>query len=87
MPQNPIQCQPGMSLSELIAQYGTEAQCAQALAQARWPDRLVCPECGEREHSRCTADGRQYWQCATCRSQCTVRPPGHTVQKYCNALN
>ena len=35
MPQNPIQFQHGMSLSELIAQYGTEAQCEQALERAR----------------------------------------------------
>ena len=46
MPQNPIQFQHGMSLSELIAQYGTEAQCEQALERARWPGGFVCPECG-----------------------------------------
>ena len=31
MPQNPIQFQPGMSLSEFIAIYGTEAKCEAAL--------------------------------------------------------
>ena len=31
MSQNPMQFQHGMSLSELIAQYGTEAQCEQAV--------------------------------------------------------
>jgi len=72
MPQNPIQFQHGMSLSELIAQYGTEAQCEQALERARWPDGFVCPQCGTREHSHFLADGRQYWQCAKCRAQCTV---------------
>ena len=72
MPQNPIQFQHGMSLSELIAQYGTEAQCEQALERARWPDGFVCPQCGTREHACFLADGRQYWQCAKCRAPCTV---------------
>ena len=30
MPQNLIQFQPGMSLDEFFARYGTEAQCAAA---------------------------------------------------------
>ena len=72
MPQNPIQFQHGMSLSESIGQYGTEAQCEQALERARWPDGFVCPQCGTREHACFLADGRQYWQCAKCRAPCTV---------------
>ena len=72
MPQNPIQFQHGMSLNEFIEHYGTEALCEQALEQSRWPDGFVCAECGEREHSRFRADGRQYWQCSTCRTQSTV---------------
>ena len=72
MPQNPIQFQHGMSLSESIGQYGTEAQCEQALERARWPDGFVCPQCGTREHACFLADGRQYWQCAKCRASCTV---------------
>jgi len=72
MPQNRIQFQPGMSLNAFIEQYGTEAQCEQALERARWPQGFVCPQCGAREHSRFLADGRAYWQCATCRTQHTV---------------
>jgi transposase-like protein len=72
MPQNRIQFQHGMSVSELIERYGTEAQCEKALERFRWPDGFVCPECGGREHSRFVADGRQYWQCSTCRTQSTV---------------
>jgi transposase-like protein len=72
MPQNKIQFQHGMSLNEFVERYGTEAQCEKALEQARWPDGFVCPKCGEREHSRFLADGRQYWQCAKCRTQSTV---------------
>ena len=35
MAMNPIQFQPGMSLSELFEQYGTEPQCEHALEMAR----------------------------------------------------
>lgn len=73
MPQNRIQFQPGMSLSELIDTYGTEAKCEAALERARWPDGFVCPECGEREHSRFIVEARCYWQCTHCRTQSTVR--------------
>ena len=72
MQQNPIQFQPGMSLSDLIETYGTEAKCEAALERARWPDGFFCPECGEREHSRFIVDGRRYWQCSHCRVQTTV---------------
>jgi len=72
MPQNKIQFQHGMSLSEFIQCYGTQALCETALEHARWPDGFVCPECGERAHSRFLADGRRYWQCSRCRTQSTV---------------
>lgn len=72
MPQNPIQFQPGMSLSEFIATYGTEAKCEAALEHSRWPDGFVCPECGGREHSCFIVDGRRYWQCSHCRVQTSV---------------
>ena len=72
MPQNSIQFQHGMSLSEFIDRYGSEEKCEAALLQARWPDGFVCPECGEREYSCFLADGRRYWQCAHCRVQTTL---------------
>jgi transposase-like protein len=73
MPQNKIQFQPGMPLSELIERFGTEAQCEAALERARWPSGFVCPECGESAHSMFLAEGRKYWQCTHCRAQTTVR--------------
>ncbi len=73
MPQNKIQFQHGMSLSELINRYGTEEKCEVALQKARWPTGFVCPACGQREHSRFLADGHWYWQCSHCRTQTTVR--------------
>ncbi|CRI66049.1 ISXO2-like transposase domain-containing protein [Thiocapsa roseopersicina] len=72
MPQNPIQFQPGMSLDDLFARYGTEAQCAAALEASRWPLRFVCPHCGATAHSLFQADGREYWQCAQCRVQTSL---------------
>jgi transposase-like protein len=73
MSQNPIQFQPGMSLSEFHERFGTEAQCEACLLEARWPTGFVCPACGAREHSTFVADGRTYWQCAHCRAQTTLR--------------
>jgi ribosomal protein L37AE/L43A len=67
MAQNWVQFQHGMSLSEFIRTYGSEAQCEAALERARWPGGFVCPHCGAREHSRFLADGRWYWQCSHCR--------------------
>ena len=37
MTTNHIQFQPGMSIPEFLASFGTEAQCAEAVRQARWP--------------------------------------------------
>ena len=58
MPQNLIQFQPGMSLDEFFARYGTEAQCAALLEASRWPQGFVCPHCEATAHSRFQADGR-----------------------------
>lgn len=47
---NPIQMQKGLSLPKFQAEYGTEAQCEDALRRARWPDGFRCPACqGERQ--------------------------------------
>ncbi len=72
MPQNPIQFQPGMPLSELMERFGTEAQCEAALEQARWPSGFVCPACGEHQHSVFLVNGQRVWQCAHCRQQTTL---------------
>ncbi|MDP3977109.1 MAG: IS1595 family transposase, partial [Pseudomonas sp.] len=36
MAMNRIQFQPGLSMPEFLKRYGTEAQCAATLEQARW---------------------------------------------------
>jgi transposase-like protein len=69
MPKNVVQFQRGMSLSDFLAQYGTEAQCEQALFAWRWPQGFVCPECGYGGH--CVL-GRGLYQCHRCRRQTSL---------------
>ena len=73
MAMNPIQFQPGMSLSELFEHYGTEPQCEKALEKARWPTGFQCPHCEGTTYSQFYVRDTQYWQCRTCRRQTSVR--------------
>jgi hypothetical protein len=52
MPRNKVQFQKGMSLSQFLERYGTEAQCEAALFAWRWPQGFVCPECGHDGHCK-----------------------------------
>lgn len=70
---NDIQMQAGMSLTEFLGTYGTEAQCEAALIRARWPHGFVCPRCGHTHCSQFRRAGTPYWQCADCRYQCSLR--------------
>lgn len=69
---NKIQFQRGLSLPDFFDQFGTEAQCEQALLQARWPDGFVCPHCGSTAHSLFQRDGGRWWQCSDCRKQTSL---------------
>ena len=73
MAMNLIQFQPGMSLTELFDQYGTEIQCEQALEKARWPSGFYCPRCGDTCCSQFYRGDIKYWQCSKCRCQTTLR--------------
>lgn len=42
---NQIQFQHGMSIPEFLRSFGTEAQCAEAIKAARWPEGFRCPRC------------------------------------------
>ena len=42
---NRVQFQPGLSMSEFIHRYGTEAKCYRALYKWRWPEGYRCPAC------------------------------------------
>lgn len=69
MPRNKVQFQKGLSLSEFLERYGTEAQCEAALVAWRWPRGFVCPECGDEGH--CVL-GRGLYQCHRCHRQTSV---------------
>jgi hypothetical protein len=65
--KNKIQFQKGVSLAEFIRDYGTEAQCREALFQWRWPQGYVCPHCGG--NSYCVLKRRPLYQCNQCHHQ------------------
>ena len=43
---NLIQFQQGLSMVEVMHQYGTEAKAYRALYRWRWPQGFRCPACG-----------------------------------------
>lgn len=67
-----IHFQKGFSLAEFYANYGTESQCAHALARSRWPEGFRCDRCEGTRHSVFQRNGKTYWQCSRCRHQTTV---------------
>jgi transposase-like protein len=72
MPMNRVQFQRGLSMPEFLSQYGTDAQCEAALTAARWPNGFACPRCARPASCSFRREGRLYWQCASCRHQCSV---------------
>jgi transposase-like protein len=69
---NRIQFQHGMSIPEFLRSFGTEAQCAQAVRQARWPDGFRCPRCGGADHYVVGHGARKLFQCNGCRYQTSL---------------
>jgi transposase-like protein len=69
---NRVQFQRGLSMVEFMDQYGTDAQCEAALAASRWPNGFACPVCGGPASCSFRREGRLYWQCVSCRHQCSV---------------
>ncbi len=69
---NHVQFQPGLSLTEFLAAFGTEAGCARALRRARWPSGFVCARCGHDHASRFRRCGQCYWQCSSCHAQTSL---------------
>jgi len=61
----------GLTLPELIEQYGSEDQCHAFLEELRWPDGVECPRCQGKKISR-IKDRRQF-DCDGCRYQFSVR--------------
>jgi hypothetical protein len=57
---NQIQFQHGVSIPEFLQSFGTEAQCAEAVKQSRWPDGFRCPRCAGADHCVLGEDVRLY---------------------------
>ncbi len=72
MAMNRVQFQRGLSMAEFMDQYGSDAQCEAALVASRWPQGFACPACGGPASCSFRREGRLYWQCASCRHQCSV---------------
>lgn len=72
MSMNRVQFQPGLSMAEFMEEYGSEAQCEAAAVASRWPEGFVCPRCGVVLASEFRRAGRLYFQCTSCRYQCSA---------------
>src|SRR5690606_15384449 len=72
MAMNWVQFQKGLSMSEFIQQYGTEAKCRRALYRARWPKGFRCPACANRGRSTFHRGRQTYYQCRRCGHQTTL---------------
>jgi hypothetical protein len=73
MKMNRIQFQPGLSLNQFLAQYGTDQQCESALESARWPQGFICPKCNSRQLGTYRRGRRvKVFQCKICRGQTTL---------------
>ena len=67
-----IQFQAGMSLSQIIADYGTESQCEAILEKSRWPQGFQCPKCKAEQHTSYRRGRVKVFQCRACRTQTTL---------------
>jgi hypothetical protein len=72
MTMNKIQFQPGLSMQEFLKNYGTEAQCEQALEVVRWPAGFQCSRCADKAHSVLRDGSRKVFQCGACRYQASL---------------
>lgn len=72
MANQQIQFQHGMSIPEFLRSFGTEAQCAEAVKQARWPAGFHCPRCAAAEHYVVGHGARKLFQCNGCRHQTSL---------------
>jgi transposase-like protein len=69
MVQNWIQFKDGLTLSEFLGSYGTEAQCIAALEKMCWPQGYVCPKCESKSHCIVCRGKNKSFQCNSCHAQ------------------
>ena len=67
-----VQMRPSQSLVEFMQEHGSQAQCTQAVAAARWPGGCVCAVCHCCLHPTFEQAGRNCLQCQRCRYQTTM---------------
>lgn len=72
MAMNRVQFQAGLSMPEFLKDYGTEAQCEQALEAVRWPQGFRCPRCNAASHYVVRDGSRKVLQCRDCRHQASL---------------
>lgn len=72
MAMNRIQFQAGLSMPAFFKDYGTEAQCEQALEAVRWPAGFRCPRCEGAAHYVLRDGSRKVFQCRGCRHQASL---------------
>ena len=72
MAMNRVQFQPGLSMPSFLKDYGTEAQCEQALETLRWQHGFACPRCHHAAHYVLRDGGRKVFQCTACRHQTSL---------------
>lgn len=70
MAKSKIQFQKGYSLVDFMRDYGTEAQCEEALFHLRWPHGFICPACGQAKY--CQLAHRGLLQCNGCHTQTSL---------------
>ena len=59
------------TLVEAIEYFSDLDVATEFVANLRWPDGPVCPDCGMKEHSYLTT--RRLWKCKNCKRQFSVK--------------
>ncbi len=59
------------NLIEAIEYFSDLEVATEFVANLRWPDGAVCPDCGMKEHSYLTT--RRLWKCKNCKRQFSVK--------------
>ena len=59
-------------MPEFLKDYGSEAQCEQALEAVRWPEGFRCPRCECAGHYVLLDGTRKVFQCTGCRHQTSL---------------
>lgn len=66
-----LQFQEGISLNEFMSEYGTEAQCTEALFKMKWANGYRCKHCNHDSYSYISQD--KLYRCNDCRRSTTLK--------------